>query len=83
MEEGDKDSYEGPGRGQTASYIYCFAEATGTGRWVVGLAPSKMERGGRERSSLVTGKRPSVGCRDGWIARAVGERQGEGETQAR
>lgn len=40
---GDKDSYERPGRGQMASYIYCFAEATGTGRWVAGLAPSKVE----------------------------------------
>lgn len=32
VEEDDKDSYGRPGRGQTASYIYSFAVATGTGR---------------------------------------------------
>lgn len=40
VEEEDKDSYKRPGRGQTARYIYCFAVATGTGRWVADLAPS-------------------------------------------
>ena len=51
VEEEDKDSYKRPGRGQTASYIYCFEEATGTGRWVAGLAPSKIEKGKDESKS--------------------------------
>lgn len=53
VEEEDKDSYRRPGRGQTASYIYCFEEATGTGRWMAGLTPREIEE---EKTSLVPGE---------------------------
>lgn len=55
VEEEDKDSYERPGRGQRASYIYCSAVATGTGtgRWVASLAPREIVE---ERTSLVAGE---------------------------